>query len=470
MAASPSQPTFRPHPGQSRPIQDPRAAALAILDRWEKSDATLDAVLDAAADRLSGFSRRDRALFNQLVYGVLRWRLRLDAILNAYADRPLKKIHPSILTILRLGLFQIQFMDRIPPSAAVNTAVNLVRTTPLAKAAGFVNALLRNVLRDPDRFHLPDAGRSPVDHLAIAKSIPHWLAARWVARLGYPDSERLCDAINTIPPVSLRCNRLKNSRDELVGALAGEADGIQIMDSVADGVNLWRPRVPIVQMKAFTEGRFAVQDGAAQLISELVAPRPGETVLDACAGLGGKTTHLAQIMNNQGRIVAMDTVLKKLSSLENEAQRLGVSIVRTQQTDLNRPPDAPTRPCFDRILLDAPCSGLGVLRRNPDAKWSTRHKDIARLTRRQARFLDHLAPQVKKNGILVFAVCSMEPEENEILIKRFLKKHANFAISAGQSPAAKRVDPFLGVDGFFRTAPHRHHLDGFFAARLRRVG
>jgi 16S rRNA (cytosine967-C5)-methyltransferase len=440
-----------------------------VLDRLDRSDATLDAVLDAAAGSLAGLSGRDRALFNQLVYGVLRWRLRLDAMVGAYADRPLKKMHSSILNILRLGLFQIQFMDRIPASAAVNTAVNLVRAKRSATAAGFVNALLRNVLRDPGRFRLPDAGRAPVDHLAIAKSIPRWLAARWIARLGYRDSERLCDAINTIPLISLRCNRLKNSLDELVSALAGEADGIRIMDTVAGGVDVLRPRCPIPQMKAFIEGRFAVQDGAAQLVSELVDPRPGETVLDACAGLGGKTTHLAQLMKNRGRIVATDAVSKKLSCLEKEAQRLGVSIVHTQQTDLNRLPDAPTRPRFDRILLDAPCSGLGVLRRNPDAKWSTHQKDIARFARRQARFLDHLAPQVKKNGILVFAVCSMEPEENEAVVEHFLKNHANFAISAGQSLEAKSVRPFLGADGFFRTAPHRHHLDGFFAARLRRV-
>ncbi len=431
--------------------------------------ATLDAVLDDLAPMLTGLSRRDRALFNQLVYGVLRWRLRLDAVVTAYADRPIKKISPPILNILRIGLLQILFMDRIPASAAVNTAVNLVRTRKASKAAGFVNALLRNALREPDRFCIPDAPESPVDHIAITHAFPHWLASRWIGRLGLAQTDRLCAAMNAIPPITLRCNKLKSNLAELVKALSDQAEAIEIVDSVPGGVNLIRPRLPIPEMQAFVDGRFSVQDGAAQLVSLLLSPRPGETVLDACAGLGGKTTHLAQIMDNRGVIVAMDSVQAKLTRLENEARRLGVSIVRTRHADLKRPLLVETLPRFDRILADAPCSGLGVLRRNPDAKWSSQPADIPRLAEQQARFLDHLAPLVKTNGVLVFAVCSMEPEENEDVIKTFLKKHANFAITSAQSMEEKTVLPFLGEDGFFRTAPHIDHMDGFFAARLQRT-
>ena len=453
----------------NRPITDPRAAALILLDRVERSKATLDAVLDDAAPMLTALSRRDRALFNQLVYGVLRRRLRLDAVVAAYADRSLEKISPPILNILRIGLFQILFMDRIPASAAVNTAVNLVRTRKASKAAGFVNALLRNALRNPHRFCIPDALESPVDHIAITHAFPHWLASRWIDRMGVAETDRLCAAINTTPPITLRCNRLKNNLAELMKALSNQAETIEIVDTVPGGVNLIRPRLPIPEMKAFVDGRFAVQDGAAQLVSLLLGPRPGQTVLDACAGLGGKATHLAQLMGNQGTIVAMDNVDSKLARLENEAQRLGVSIIRTRRADLNRSHPLETQPRFDRILLDAPCSGLGVLRRNPDTKWSSRQADIARLANQQARFLDHLAPLVKKNGVLVFAVCSMEPEENEGVIKTFLKNHVNFAITGAHTMEEKTVLPFLGDDGFFRTAPHIDHLDGFFAARLQRT-
>jgi 16S rRNA (cytosine967-C5)-methyltransferase len=222
-------------------------------------------------------------------------------------------------------------------------------------------------------------------------------------------------------------------------------------------------------MQAFADGRFSVQDGAAQLVSRLLGPRPGETVLDACAGLGGKTTHLAQLMENRGRVVALDHFAAKLDRLEKEARRLGVATIETRRGDLNRPLEPSTFPRFDRILLDAPCSGLGVLRRNPDAKWSAHKKDIAGFARRQVRFLDCLAPLLKKEGTLVFAVCSMEPEENESVVTQFLKKHPNFAITAGQAITEKAVLPLLGADNFFRTAPHTHDMDGFFAARLTRV-
>jgi 16S rRNA (cytosine967-C5)-methyltransferase len=454
---------------QGQPAADPRRAALDILDRLEQSDRTLDAVLDDADPLIKALSRRDRALFNQLVYGVLRWRLRLDAVVGAYADRPLEKISPSILNILRIGLYQILFLDRIPASAAVNTAVNLARSGKAAKAAGFVNALLRNALRAPHRFDLPDAAASPVDHVAIATSVPHWLVSRWIERIGVDDTQRLCDAINLIPPITLRCNALKNSLPELVDALTDQAEGVAVVDAVSGALNLIRPRCPIPEMKAFVDGRFAVQDAAAQLVSLLLAPQPGESVLDACAGVGGKTTHLAQLMNNRGTIVALDRAAAKLARLEKETHRLGVSMVRTRRADLNRPIDPASLPRFDRVLLDAPCSGLGVLRRNPDAKWSAQKKDVARFAGRQARFLDHLAPLVKKNGVLVFAVCSMEPEENKGVIKTFLKNHPNFAITGPQVIEEKIVRPFLDEDGFLRTFPHIHHMDGFFAARLKRI-
>ena len=456
--------------GPHRPLTDPRIAALMVLERQDRHAATLDAVLDDTAPLITGLSRRDRSLFNGLVYGVLRRRLHLDAVVCAHADRPLNKIAPPVLNILRIGLYQILYMDRIPPSAAVNTSVNLARTGKAAQAAGFVNALLRNVLRHPDRFCLPDAKDSPADHLAVAKSFPQWLTRRWVQRMGAAETGRLCDAMNTIPPITLRCNGLKNHLPALVDTLGGEAQGVEILASVPGAVNLMRPRCPIPEMKAFEDGRFAVQDGAAQLISLLLAPRPGEAVLDACAGLGGKATHLAQLMNNQGSLMAMDNVSAKLIRLEKEARRLGASMIRTRHQDLNRPLPADALPRFDRILVDAPCSGLGVLRRNPDAKWSTRETDITRLAGRQARFLGHIAPLVKRNGVMVYAVCSMEPEENAGVIETFLKKHANFVMDGPRSIEARAVLPFLDRHGFFRTLPHIHHMDGFFATRLRRTG
>ncbi|BBO72830.1 ribosomal RNA small subunit methyltransferase B [Desulfosarcina widdelii] len=453
----------------NRPTADARAAALGVLERLDSRPATLDSILENEAAMIDALPRRDRALFNQLVYGVLRWRLRLDAVISAHASRPLKKIAPNLRNILRLGLFQIRFLDRIPASAAVNTTVALAKTHRASKAAGFVNAVLRSALREPGRDGLPDADADPVGHLSVSQSMPRWLVARWIDRLGPDEAALLCESVNTIPPTILRCNGLKNNLAELMAALEPDAERVEPIKAVPGALQLIRPRRAIHRMQAFADGRFSVQDGAAQLISLLLDPKPGETVLDACAGLGGKTTHLAQLMENQGHVVALDHVPAKLVRLEKEAGRMRLAIIETRRTDLNRPIDPSDFPRFDRILLDAPCSGLGVLRRNPDAKWSSFKKDIAGFARRQVRFLEHLAPLVKKQGTLVFADCSMEPEENESVVKQFLKKHPNFAISANKAITEKTVLPFMGADGFFRTAPHTHHMDGFFAARLTRM-
>lgn len=465
-----SQHHLAPQPvSPKRPPADARAAALRVLERLDSHPATLDSILENEAAMLDRLPRRDRALFNQLVYGVLRWRLRLDAVIGAHASRPLKKIAPTVRNILRLGLFQIRFLDRIPASAAVNTTVALAKTHRASKAAGFVNAVLRSALRTPGRDGLPDAAADPVGHLSVSQSVPRWLVTRWIDRLGPEEAASLCESINTIPPTVLRSNPLKNSLPELVDALAADAEQVEPLAAVPGALQLFRPCRAIHHMQAFADGRFSVQDGAAQLISLLLGPKPGETVLDACAGLGGKTTHLAQLMENRGRVVALDHVASKLERLEKESRRLGITVIETRRADLNRPIDAFDFPRFDRILLDAPCSGLGVLRRNPDAKWSFLKKDIAGFARRQVRFLDRLAPLVKKGGALVFAVCSMEPEENESVVMQFLKKHPNFAITAGQAIMEKSVLPLLDADGFFRSAPHTHHMDGFFAARLIRT-
>lgn len=458
-----------PQPPEKKMITCPRAGALAALDHLDGTDRTLDAVLDDMAPVIHGLSRRDRALFNHLVFGVLRWRLRLDAVIDAHANRPLNRITPTILNIIRIGLYQIQFMDRIPASAAVNTAVGLAKNRQSARAAGFVNALLRNALRNPQRYRAPDAESSPAAHMAAMKSFPRWLVFRWIQRYGIDTAGSLCDAMNTIPPITIRCNLLKNSVTELFDTLKPQVERIVILDDIPCALSLDHPQTPISEMPAFVDGRFAVQDGAAQLISMLLAPQPGETVLDACAGLGGKTTHLAQIMHDQGAVVALDHVGAKLARLEAESQRLGTTTVSTRCADIDRANMAAAFPRFDRILLDAPCTGLGVLRRNPDAKWSSQKKDIARYARRQLRFLERLAPLLKKNGVLVFSVCSMEPEENEQVVFRFLKNHPDFVIDKHQSDAADCVKVYMDRDGFFRTAPHTHNMDGFFAARLKRT-
>ena len=448
---------------------DPRREALFILNELEKGRQTLDVILENRSSRNRSGSRRDRALLTALVHGVLRWRGHLDYLIGHFSTTPIKKINPNVLNILRLGLFQIIYLDRIPDSAAVNTSVEMAKSMAPAWVVRFTNAVLRKCAGNYTRVPLPDSKKRPVKSLAVRKSFPDWLIARWLQRFGEPTVESLCDAINLVPPITVRTNTLKTTRRQLRQDLAEDVETMEATSHSPDGLNLFNPRVPIPELEAFKQGSFQVQDEAAQLVSLVLAPRPGERILDACAGLGGKTGHLAQLMQNSGEIVAVDKNAAKLAKLLLEMQRLGIAIVSTWQQDFEKPVGRKKIKPFDRILLDAPCSGLGTLRRNPDIKWMASKQDLKRYSKRQLEFLKFTARLVKDGGIIVYAVCSAEPEENEGVINTFLKNHSDFVIDKCNETQLKAYNAFMDPDGFFKTHPKHSQLDGFFFVRLRRI-
>ncbi len=441
-------------------------AALKILDLIAKSHKTLDLLLDQESRDLDLLSKQDRAFFNAIVFGVLRHRGKLDHIITYFSKTPLKRIQPSILNILRIGLFQMVFMDKVPVSAAVNTSVELSKKVAPQWTVGFVNGLLRNAARHHHTVPFPSANDQPAKNLAAGQSLPLWLSKKWIKRFGVEQTLQLCTAINTPPPITIRCNTLKITKAELLKALDHQAKDIRITNVSEDGIRFSKPITPIYEMNAFASGGFQVQDEAAQMVTLLLNPVPGESVLDACAGLGGKTGHMAQKMRNNGNITAVDTIRAKLKKLEMEMKRIGIDRVTTHVADLCNPVDALPGSLFDRILVDAPCSGLGVLRRNPDSKWSVAKQDLSKNAERQAGILNNLARFLKPGGTMVYSVCSFEPEENEQVIEGFLKNNANFAIKTKIEGIGHSVRNLLGEDGFFRTFPHIHAMDGFFAAVL----
>jgi 16S rRNA (cytosine967-C5)-methyltransferase len=445
-----------------------RKTALYILNALDKEDKTLDRLLEDVLRGKPHFSKKDRALLQALVYGVLRWRGRLDRIIDYFSKTRLNKINPMVLNILRLGLFQIIYLDRIPVSAAVNTSVEMTKAVAAPWIVGYVNGLMRNASRKYGDVVFPDVGKDPAKALATKKSFPEWLIKRWLDRLGLKETGSLCDAINTIPPITVRCNTLKTSREKLVKALEESAEKIGITNYAPDGVFFFNPKRSIPSIEAFKEGLFQVQDEAAQLVTLVLNPQPGEAILDACAGLGGKTGHIAQIMKNRGRLVAMDKDGNKLRRLESQMHRLGVSIVTTCIHDLSIPLNREQFGEFDRILLDAPCSGLGVLRRNPDAKWRVSQQTPSNCRKRQALFLDNLANLVKPSGILVYAVCSTEPEESESVIKDFLNKHDEFAIEKETTGLSFDACSLITPNGYLKTFPHLNNMDGFFSVCMKR--
>ena len=445
-----------------------RKTALYILNTLNKERNTLDNLLEDVFREKTLFSKKDRALLQALVYGVLRWRGRLDYIIDYFSKTRLNKINPNVLNILRLGLFQIIYLDRIPVSAAVNTSVEMTKAAAAPWVVGYVNGLLRNAVREYGHVTFPDVDKDPVKALATKKSFPEWLVKRWLDRFGLKETGLLCDAINIIPPITVRCNTLKTNRKKLVKALERYAEKIKITNYAPDGGFFFNPKRSIPNMEAFQNGLFQVQDEAAQLVTLHLNPQSGETILDACAGLGGKTGHIAQMMKNSGKLVAMDKDENKLMRLESEMHRLGVSIVTTCIHDLSSPLNREHFGKFDRILLDAPCSGLGVLRRNPDIKWRASQQNLAYCQKRQALFLNNLAHFVKPSGVLVYAVCSMEPEENESVIKGFLNKHGKFAIEKKSTGLSFDACSLITRDGYLKTFPHLNNMDGFFSICMKR--
>jgi len=461
------------------PIRDTRQLALAILSSVENGRRTLDHALHFHDSHLAALSGRDRAFLQALVFGVLRWRLRLDWVLGRFSRTPIHRMDPDILNILRIGVFQLLFMDRVPPSATVNTSVELVRTVGKARLTGFVNGVLRNIDREKHQLGIPESDASrPFDPepfgsmeeaLSIRHAMPPWLVRRWTRRFGETESDAFMTAMNRIAPLTGRVNTLRATREQVLAICDRESVSARPTPISPDGIFIDNLPKPIHEMEAIASGMLRIQDEAAQLVTRLLSPKPGHTVLDACAGRGGKTIHIAQRMGDRGTIVAVDADRHRLDQLITDLSHLGITSVRPTEANLHDPLPKTAQGPFDRILLDAPCSGLGVIRRNPDTKWSRFEPDLKRYAHRQQAFLNHLAPLVKPSGLLVYAVCSLEPEENEQVIQDFIAKHPEFGILRptwfdGFATHAELIGP----DGCLRTYPHRHDMDGFFAAILKR--
>jgi 16S rRNA (cytosine967-C5)-methyltransferase len=444
-----------------------RAIALKLLNGIQDHRRTLDQLLNQADSQILSLNRADRSLVHALVYGVQRWQSRLDWVIDHLTDRN-RKIDPHIRTILRLGLFQIQFLERIPASAAVHSSVELAKQTGRKWAAGFVNGVLREAIRRADQIPWPDPGTDPLAFLSVTHAFPHWLVSRWMNRWGVEATDAICRAVNTIPDITLRTNTLRISRQGLISAIGSEAEAVRETRFCPEGISLTRLHRPLPQWPSFKEGWFQVQSEAAQIISHYLAPCPGERVWDVCAGLGTKTAHMAQLMQNQGHIMATDLYADKLQRLDREMDRLGISIVQSMALDLEAPGTRLKCAEFDRIMIDAPCSGLGVLQKNPDGKWRVTPGDVRKNSARQLTLLTRAAPFLKCGGVLVYAVCSLEPEENEQVVEAFLQKHPEFAIYPDNPMMDTQMNSLLTPRGFLSTVSHLSQMNGFFAAALTR--
>lgn len=442
-----------------------REAAFAVLYRAEAADAFVNVLLYRTLER-THLSAIDRGLATALVLGVLRHRERLDWALAPLLSRPLENLPPAIRTILRMGAYQMLDLDRIPAPVAVSESVNLARRHGHVGTARLVNAVLRRLASDgaPPP---PGATADPAGHLAVVHSHPRWLIARWIARWGVEDAAAMAAANSRPAPSALRVNTLRTTPAALLEAFQARGidpslgpvpDSIRVVGSLTE-------RLPFVD-----QGLAVIQDEGAMLVSLAASPASGQTVVDACAAPGGKTTHLAALMGNRGQIMACDVHARKLQALAERCALLGAECVEAHHLDA-REIGRRWPGLADMVLIDAPCSGLGTIRRRPEIRWRAAEADLPGHAASQFAILDGAAGAVKPGGVLVYSVCSLEPEEGVDVVRAFLTRHPDFAPAPfpGVFPRILAGHPVDGADaGQALLLPHRHDTDGFFIARLRR--
>ena len=441
-----------------------RHLAVDILNQIHASQAFASPLLNDCLDTNTLSGTPDGRLLTHLVYGVLRFQGHLDWILAKFYRGDFNKMDEGIKNVLRVGLYQLKFSDRLPAFAVVDEAVKIAKKIHPEKSA-LVNAILRNYLRRSQKISFPSLEKNPAEHIASLHSHPLWIVKKWINIFGPEDTMSLCSANNEIPPLTVRVNTLKTSRKEFAQKLTDAGFTATPTKYSLDGIILTDSSGPIQNTNFFSEGYLRIQDEAAQLISYLISPNSADSILDACAGAGGKATHLAAILKNKGRIVAVDRNPEKITELKKDAARLGITIIETQQDDLSACLPDSLKEKFDHVLVDAPCSGLGTLRRNPEIKWRTTEKDLRNFAAAQKIILQNASTAVKKGGRLIYCTCSLLPTENENIIENFLARNTNFSLCR---PPASINKQLVDSRGFYHTYPHKFNMDGFFGAILKR--
>lgn len=456
-----NEPTTNQTPQERRPqlnlYAGVRGTAVKILNRVERTDSYLDKLLDLEL-KSPDLNDLDKGLLTEIVHGVLRWQNKLDWVLNGFSHGSFSKSEINIKNTLRVALYQILFLERVPHPAAVNEGVEFIKRIRGDKPAGLVNAVLRNIIRNIDGIRYPDKAEDEVQYLSVVYSHPFWMVKRWVRRLGFEETQKLLISNNERPELSLRINKLKIEPGHFLSLL--EQQGIQYKGSThIDYFVKVKSLSRIGQMDLFKNGMFTIQDESAALPCLLLAPKPGERVIDMCAAPGGKTTHIGELMRNEGEILAIDKYEAKLNLIRGSCERLGLRNVKLRAVDAQTLENEQA----DKVLLDTPCSGLGALAKKPDMKWKRDISDILKLAGLQLDLLDNGAKLVKPGGVLVYSTCTTEPEENQDVIRRFLDGHPEFSVdNASQFVSQALVTP----EGYIETFPHRHGMDGSFAVRL----
>ena len=403
----------------------------------------------------------ERRLATELLYGCTRRQRTLDVLIDQFAKKPAHQQPPDLRTLLHIGLYQLRYLEQIPVSAAVNTTVELAKQNKLSGLSGFVNGLLRRYARQSDDpLELPS---KTIQRLGVQHSYPDWIIEVWLSQLGEVETELLCNYLNHPPALDIRINPLKTTRSAVQEQL--EADGIAVepIAHLPQALRIQDNAGPIPQIPGFKEGLWTVQDASAQLVGHVLNPAPNSVVVDICAAPGGKTTHIAELMQGQGKIWACDRTSSRLRKLQQNLTRLGISNVQQWIGDSRNLPEQ--IPLADALLIDAPCSGLGTLHRHADARWQQTPQKVNELTKLQTELLAASTQHVKPGGTIVYATCSLHPEENEQVIEAFLEHHSTWTIETPNQASA--LTTWQSPAGWMKVWPHQQAMDGFFITKLK---
>ena len=449
--------------GSVKQPRSAREAALHALVRYEQDLAYLNLALPAVVDHLP---EDERALAVYLAGGTIQRLNTIDWALNLYSSRPIDSMTPWVRNLLRLSAYQLLYMERIPAYAAVNEAVKLARRYGHRGVAGLANALLRRLSAETGDLPWPERDKAAEKYLALKYSIPEWLVVRMLKRYSLEETESWAQASNLKPPVSIRPNRLENSPEELQDKLA--AAGIETIPSATvPGMLIYPGGSDPAGTEFFRSGLYTIQGESSALVAPLLDPNPEDTVIDLCSAPGGKTTHLAELMDDRGQIFAVEMQKSRLQLIEKAVARLNLQSVQPILAD-GRKVDRDKVPVPTAILVDAPCSGLGVIRRLPEIKWRRKEADLQELQTLQLELLDAAAYILLPGGKLLYSVCTTEPEETSHVIEEFSRRHPDFELENLHPLIPGSLQAKLETGPAITTWPHRHKLDGFFIARWRK--
>ncbi|WP_246369607.1 16S rRNA (cytosine(967)-C(5))-methyltransferase RsmB [Saccharibacillus deserti] len=442
-----------------------REVALNVLTGVEENNAYSNLLLNRSLQQAE-LSPADAGLATELVYGTIARQATLDYFLNFFIKSGVKRLNPWVRSLVRMSLYQIRYLDRIPAHAAVNEAVEIAKKRGHSGISSMINGVLRSALREGETLSFPD-DLPTAERIALQHSHPQWLVERWIVQYGEETAEAICASNNEAPKTSIRVNTLRMNRDELLRELEAEGRSVRASELAEPGV-IVESGGNMANDHLYRDGRFSIQDESSMLVAEALAPEPGMSVLDCCAAPGGKTAHIAEKMGNRGRIVANDLHEHKQGLIAEQAERLGLTCIETSVGDAMSLKDRFEAASFDRVLLDAPCSGFGVIRRKPDLRWAKTPEDTASIAKLQRQMLAAVAGLVKPGGILVYSTCTIEREENQRAVAEFLRDHAEFVAEPFEAAALNGM-PQAGGAGV-QILPNQFGSDGFYIARLRRRG